>query len=66
MEAESENKARGRPKFRSPSTRKKLRKILDASKFRVNIGVHEERWTRLKSESGATSHEEFAGLLLDR
>ena len=32
--------------------------FLDASKFRF----HEERWTRLKNESGATNHVEFAGL----
>ena len=66
MDAVNEKKRRGRPKLRSPGTKKKLRKFLDASKFRVKIGVHEERWTRLKNESGATSHEEFADLLLDR
>ena len=66
MDAVSEKKTCGRPKLRSPGTKKKLRKILDASKFRVNIGVYEERWKRLKNESGATRIEEFAGLLLDK
>ena len=66
MDAVSEKKTRVRPKLRSPGTSKKLRKILDASKFRVNIGVHEERWTRLKNESGATNLGELTGLLLDR
>ena len=43
-----------------------LKKVSDATRCRVNIGKHEERWAKLKMEVGIKSHEEFAGMLLDR
>lgn len=66
MEAPGKKSNRGRPKLHSPGTKKQLKKLSDSSRCRVNIGKHEERWIKLKSESGLKSHEEFAGMLLDR
>ena len=66
MEASDKKSTRGRPKLYSPGTKKQRRKALDANKWKVNIGKHETRWQRLKDESGVKTHEEFAGLLLDR
>ena len=66
MEASAKKSTRGRPKLYSPKTKKQMKKLSDSSRYRVIIGEHMERWTTLKNETGLTSHEDFAGLLLDR